>query len=98
MELVIIARFYACAGNDDAVAAEVEAIAPRCRLEDGCLSYSAFRSTLDPRRFFLMSRWVDEASFERHYTTPHLMQFLARMEKLVDHPLDISRTVEFARS
>ena len=42
--------------------------------------------------FFIHSRWRDEAAFSGHATLPHTKQFIERVQALIDHPLDISRT------
>jgi quinol monooxygenase YgiN len=42
---------------------------------------------------YIHSRWVDEAAFELHATLPHTLRFLERAEKLIDHPLDVTRAM-----
>jgi quinol monooxygenase YgiN len=46
----------------------------------------------DPRLFYIHSRWTDEAAFENHAGLPHTVRFLERVEPLIDHPLDVTRT------
>jgi quinol monooxygenase YgiN len=91
MELFIFARFHARAGDEEALAAALRAVLPPTRAESGCRAIGHFRSTLDPRLFHVHSRWVDEAAFERHATLPHTTAFLARVEALVDQPIEVSR-------
>jgi quinol monooxygenase YgiN len=92
MELFIFARFHAHPGNEGAVAdALLDVLAPS-REEAGCLSIHAFRSTRDPRLFYIHSRWTDEAAFEFHAALPDTLRFLERVEPLIDHPLDVTRT------
>ncbi len=95
MELFIFARFHARPGNEDAVAeALLDVLAPS-REEPGCLSIHAFRSIRDPRLFYIHSRWPDEAAFENHAGLPHTVRFVARVEPLIDHPLDVTRAEQF---
>ena len=61
------------------------------RAEAGCLSIQGFRSTRDPRLFYVHSRWVDEAAFDHHATLPHTVRFIERVQALIDHPLDVTR-------
>jgi quinol monooxygenase YgiN len=68
------------------------------RQEPGCLEIRVHRSTRDPRTFFIYSRWTDEASFEAHAILPRTESFLARVEKLIDHPLDVTRARPMAES
>lgn len=91
MELFIIARFHAHPGNEDALAAAMlEVIAPT-QAEPGCLSIHAFRSKRDAQLFFICSRWKDEAAFDAHAGLPHTARFLAAVEPLIDHPLEVNR-------
>jgi len=69
MELVIFARFHASAGQEDAVAAALREQVPAAQAEPGCLAIAAYRSTRDPRLFWIYSRWIDEAAFETHAGT-----------------------------
>ncbi|HEX7078368.1 MAG TPA: putative quinol monooxygenase [Candidatus Eisenbacteria bacterium] len=92
MELCIIGRFHAREGQEEAVsAAMLEGMIPSLE-EPGCLSVQHFRGTRDPRLFFIVSRWKDEAAFERHAEMPHTVRFLERVEPLIDHDFDIHRT------
>jgi quinol monooxygenase YgiN len=92
MELTIFARFHALPGQADAVAAAIAEVAPPTRAEAGCRAIETCRSIQDPDLFFIHSRWVDEAAFEVHAGLAHTVAFLARVQPLIDHPLDIVRT------
>jgi len=92
VELYIFARFHAREGQEAAVAAAIRDTIGFTRAEPGCLDIHAFRSTRDPRLFYIHSRWKDEAAFELHATLPHTVRFIARVEPLIDHPLDVART------
>ena len=89
--LYIFARFHARPELEDAVADRLREVVVPTRAEPGCLSVHAFRSTRDPRLFYIHSRWTDEAAFEAHAGLPHTVRFLARVAPLIDHPLDINR-------
>jgi quinol monooxygenase YgiN len=91
MELDIFARFHARAGDEDGVAAAIGDVLPFTRAEPGCLDIHAFRSTRDPRLFYIHSRWRDEGVFEHHAGLPHTVRFLERVSRLIDHPLDVTR-------
>ena len=95
MELHIIARFHARPGQESAVEAAIREVSVPTRAEAGCLDYQAFRSTRDPALFFIHTRWKDETAFELHATLPHTVRFLATVEPLIDHPLDVTRTSRF---
>ena len=91
MELFIFARFHARQGEAEAVAAALRDVVGPTATEPGCVSIGAFRSTYDPRLFYIHSRWVDEAAFGAHGGMPHTVHFLQRVEPLLDDPLDVTR-------
>ena len=92
LELFIFARFHAHEDQDAAVAAALRAVVIPTRAEPGCLAINAFRSTRDRRLFFIHSRWLDEAAFETHATLSHTVRFIALVQTLIDHPLEVTRT------
>jgi quinol monooxygenase YgiN len=92
MELDLIARFQARAGQDAAVEAALRAVAAPSRAEAGCLDFHVYRALREPRRFFIHSRWRDAAAFDRHAAAAHTVRFLAAVEPLVDPAPDITRT------
>jgi len=96
MELYIFARFHARPGQEEAVADALRDVVPSSRGEPGCLGIHAFRSTRDPRLFYVHSRWKDEAAFETHAGLPHTVRFIERLPPLLDHALDIVRTQHLA--
>ena len=91
MELFIFARFHAIEGRDAAVAAALSDVVAPTREEPGCLAIGAYRSTRDPRLFYIHSRWIDEAAFETHATQTHTVAFIERVRSLIDHPLEVTR-------
>jgi len=92
MELFIFARFHAREGEAEAVAAALREVAGPTSRESGCIAVEAFRSTQDPRLFYIHSRWIDEAAFDAHGGMPHTVRFLKQVEPLLDHPFDAART------
>jgi quinol monooxygenase YgiN len=91
MELYIFARFHARDGRDAEVATALRDVVRPSREEPGCRAIEAYRSTRDPLLFYIHSRWVDEAAFDRHATLPHTVRFLERVTPLIDHPLEVTR-------
>jgi len=92
METFIFARFHARAGEEHAVETALRDVAGPTREEPGCLSFHVFRSTRDPRLFYVHSRFSDEGAFDTHASLPHTVRFLERVEPLIDHPRDVTRT------
>jgi quinol monooxygenase YgiN len=91
MELYIFARFRALEGKEKDVAEALGEVVGPSREEPGCLSLHTFRSTRDPRLFYLHSRWTNDQAFDHHATLPHTVRFIERVQPLLDHPLDVTR-------
>lgn len=91
MELFIFARFRARAGEERAVADALRDVLAPTREEPGCLGIHAFRSSRDPRLFYIHSRWKHEPAFDHHAGLPHTVRFVERVTPLIDHPLDVTR-------
>jgi quinol monooxygenase YgiN len=89
--MYFFARFHVRPGDETAVAdALLDVLAPS-RDEPGCMSIHAFRSIHDPRLFYIHSSWKDGAAFDVHAGLAHTVEFIERVEPLIDHPLDLTR-------
>jgi quinol monooxygenase YgiN len=91
MELFIVARFHAKEGQEEEVASALREVRGPTRAEPGCLAIGYYRSIRDARLFYVYSRWRDEAAFDVHAGLPHTVHFVERVEKAIDHPLDVTR-------
>ena len=91
MACFIFGRFKARDGNETALLAAIDGVADPTRLEPGCIAFGAFQSRRDPRLFYIHSEWIDEAAFDHHAQLPHTIRFIEAAEKLIDHPLDVTR-------
>ena len=98
MELAVFARFHARSGQAAAVEAAIREVIPPTRAEPACLSIEAFRSVRDPDLFLIHSRWTDEPAFDAHAALPHTVRFLETVQPLIDHELDVSRTMKLIPS
>jgi quinol monooxygenase YgiN len=96
MKLFNFARFHACKGQEEAVAALLRAQIDPVRAEPGCVEMDAYRSTRNPRLFYIHSRWIDEDAFEVHARLPSTDRFVARMQALIDHPFEATRTISLS--
>ncbi len=94
MELDTIVRFHVKEGRQDAIVQAMRDASAAVRAEPGCVFIGYFRSTRDPRLFFIHSRWKDEAAFEVHAELPHTLRFLEDVEPLLDHALKVDRLLE----
>jgi quinol monooxygenase YgiN len=46
-----------------------------------------------PKLFYIHSRWKDEAAFDNHAQSPHTARFTETVKSLIDHPLEVTRTL-----
>ena len=79
------------AGNEDALAGALRDVHRPTNQEPECLAHQIYRSIRDPRLHYVHSRWRNEAAFEKHVELPHTVHFAQRVEKLIDHPLEVTR-------
>jgi quinol monooxygenase YgiN len=71
MAYVVLARWVAKAGEEDAVAAAIDALIEPSRAEPANLVYEAHRDPSDPRVFMLYEQYVDEAGYRAHGESEH---------------------------
>jgi quinol monooxygenase YgiN len=98
VKLFIFARFHARPESESLLGETLLAVSAETRAESDCLDHHVFRSIQDPRLFYIHSQWTNEAAFERHIGLPHTLRFVERVELLIDHRLDVSRTHMFDRT
>jgi quinol monooxygenase YgiN len=71
MSYVVCVRWVAKEGEEEAVAAAIEALAEASSAEPGVQHYLAHRDPEDPQAFFIYERYVDEAACQAHIETEH---------------------------
>jgi len=91
MVLYSFGRFHVHLGKESAFEEALREAMTPTREEPGCLEIHGYRSRRDGRLFYIHSRWKEEEAFDRHAKLPHTVKFLARVEGLIDHPLDVTR-------
>jgi quinol monooxygenase YgiN len=71
MAYVVVAKWIAKPGEEDAVAAAIDQLIEPSRAEPGNLMYLAHRDPQDPRVFLLYEQYADEAAYRAHGETEH---------------------------
>ena len=92
MEQYTFVRFLARAGEENAVEEALREVMVPTREEPGCINIHLFRSVREPRLFYIHSKWVDEAAFQKHAELPHTKRFLQRVDALLEEPRQVART------
>ncbi|HTP77064.1 MAG TPA: putative quinol monooxygenase [Rhizomicrobium sp.] len=98
MPLYVFARFHARDHAEEKLRRLLADQIAYVRNEPGCLAMDAFGSTRDARLFFIHSVWADEAAFNVHADIDHTGRFLEQVQTLIDHPLDVSRTLSLSQA
>jgi (4S)-4-hydroxy-5-phosphonooxypentane-2,3-dione isomerase len=65
-DYVVIARWRAQVGEEDAVARALAEIVPVARAEPGMVAYQVHRDPADPCVFTIYERYVDAAAYDAH--------------------------------
>jgi quinol monooxygenase YgiN len=71
MAYVVLARWVAKPGEEEAVAAAIDALIEPSQAEPGNLMYQAHRDPSDPRVFLLYEQYADEAGYKAHGESEH---------------------------
>jgi len=98
MEQYVFVRLYARLSEEQAVEDALREVMRPSREEKGCLSFHWFRSMRDARLFFIHSRWVDEAAFQKQADFEHTERFLKKVDPLLEQPREVTRTQRIACS
>jgi quinol monooxygenase YgiN len=71
MTYVVIARWVARPGEEDAVAEAISRLTEPSRAEPGCIVYRPHRELEDPRVFLLYEEYSDRAAYDAHAASEH---------------------------
>jgi quinol monooxygenase YgiN len=69
---VVIAKWTAKAGEEEAVAAAIEKLVGPSRAEAGMIVYQPHRDPDDPRLFVFYEQYADEAAYQAHLESAHI--------------------------
>lgn len=74
MAYVVVAKWIAKSGEEEAVAAAIGQLIEPSRAEPGNLMYLAHRDPEDPRVFLLYEQYADESAYRAHGETEHFIR------------------------
>ena len=74
MAYVVLAKWIAKPGEEDAVAAAIDSLIEPSRAEPGNLLYQPHRDPADPRVFLLYEQYVDEDAYRAHGESEHFQR------------------------
>ena len=81
-EVVVVGSFTAKRGKErEALEASRAVVAPT-HSETGCILYALHQGADDPRRLAFVERWGSREELDAHLTSPHVRDFLVRVDEL----------------
>ncbi|WP_137173955.1 putative quinol monooxygenase [Massilia sp. HP4] len=90
-QVTIIATLHAQAGQEEALAQRLRAMALETRKEAGCILYELHQSHDDPREFVMVEYWRDAEAVALHDASTHMAALVADLPALVDRPVSVRK-------
>ncbi|MDN5857774.1 MAG: antibiotic biosynthesis monooxygenase [Pseudonocardia sp.] len=94
--LTVVATMRAKEGQEQALRELLEGLIEPTMAEKDCVFYALHQHTQDPRQFFFIENWTDQAALDAHLATPHLQAALPRIPELLEGELVISTLARIA--
>jgi quinol monooxygenase YgiN len=85
---LLVAELHGLAGRADELRALVMALADEAEAEPGCVSFRVYAGD-EAGELLILSEWVDDATLEAHYATPHYRRYRDRVSPLLARPSDV---------
>jgi (4S)-4-hydroxy-5-phosphonooxypentane-2,3-dione isomerase len=73
---VVVAKWVARQGEEDAVEQILRENGAESRREQGCRTFAVSRSTEEPRTYLLYEEYDDEAAFQAHRASEHFKRYV----------------------
>lgn len=83
-QLTVIAKLKAKAGAEEHLFAACHKLIAPTLEEEGCVNYDMHRSVEDPGTFMFYENWTTRPLWEQHMKSPHLADFSASTEGMVE--------------
>jgi quinol monooxygenase YgiN len=94
--LTVVAEIVAKPGKEQELRQQLLSMVEPTRQEEGCIQYDLHESDEHPGRFVFFENWTGADALERHFATPHLQGFIARMDELLAEPLKVGKYARIA--
>ena len=82
--LTIIAKLKAKSGAEEQLFEECRKLVGPTLAEEGCINYDMHRSVEDPGLIMFYENWTNRPLWERHMESPHLQEFSANTDDIVE--------------
>ncbi len=94
--VTVIAWMRAKPGKERELRQALEALIQPTQQEPGYVNYDLHQGIEDPAVFALYENWETVDTHETHMNTPHLQQFAARLDDLLEGELSVHRMQRIA--
>ena len=82
--VTVIAHMRAKPGQEQTLYDALEALVEPTTKEQGFVNYDMHQGLHDPAVFYFYENWESEEALEAHLNAPHLEQFAARLDELLE--------------
>lgn len=82
--VTLIVPLRARKGKGDQLQQRIAELVKIVRSEEGNICYRSLRSTTDPDSFAFFEQWESQAALDKHNQQPHLAEFAADKDGLID--------------
>jgi quinol monooxygenase YgiN len=86
----VFALVKAKPGMEETVKKELSALVGPTLVEEGCINYDLHRSLDHKGHFRFYENWTSKELLDRHLQSPHVKQFIAKVDKLLAEPPEIT--------
>jgi quinol monooxygenase YgiN len=87
--IVVVGRVRTDPDKREALVRAGQAVAAASRAEPGCISYRLYEDTETENEFVFLEEWDSDEALQRHFTTPHLREFLEAIPATIVAPPDV---------
>lgn len=88
--VTVLVRLKARPGKEEELKNALAALLEPSRADAGCINYDCHTNPEDPSEFMFYENWTSKALLDAHLKTPHLIDFKAKMDDLLDGPLNLT--------
>lgn len=84
-----ITKVIARPGQEAALKALLIEVVELARENPGCLRFELLQGNSNPGELVTLGDWQDDATFQAHYRSGYMDEFMREIPDLVNHPPDI---------
>ncbi len=87
--LVVTARLIVKPDRKEELKQAAESLIAATTREEGCISYRLLQDILDCDTFFFVEEWADKQALDKHFQTPHFVEFGRKIRDILLKKPDI---------